>query len=257
MPRTFDEMAAACEKLKAAGITPFEVGAKDGWTVSNMIWRPGLDYAFPKEWNAKMYAGEASYKDYGYDIFPFLDLVLANCNEKPLDVDYMTQLTVMAEGQAAMVLQGPWALTNIKDMAPEMADAFGFFPIPFGNDVSRNKLFVMQELAYVVSAKADLAALDAFLSFMVLGNGKDIFGQGFNVMNPYGIPYAGNSVLSDAQTYVDAGDYLFGFQDNNRSSDFFMVDWTILQDYIAGKLTKDQVLEGMDAAWEEICAKDN
>lgn len=257
VPRTLDAMADACAKLKNVGIVPFAVGAKDGWTVSNQIWRAGLDYAFPKEWNAKMYAGEASFSDYGYDIFPFLDLVLANCNDKPLDTDYMTQLTMMAEGSAAMVCQGPWAYTNIIGMAPEMADAYGYFPLPFSNDESRNVLFTMQEMAYVVSAKADLAAIDEFLSFMVLGNGKEIFGNSFNVMNPYGIQYAGNPILTDVQKYIDEGKYLFDFQDNNRTADFFMVDWTILQDYIAGKLTQQQVLDNMDAAWAEIAAKGN
>jgi hypothetical protein len=59
------------------------------------------------------------------------------------------------------------------------------------------------------------------------------------------------------QKYIDEGKYLFDFQDNNRTADFFMVDWTILQDYIAGKLTQQQVLDNMDAAWAEIAAKGN
>ncbi len=255
VPRTFDEMKVVCEKLKAAGITPFGVGAKDGWTVSNQIWRAGLDYAFPKQWNADRYAGKASFMDYGKDIFPYLDLVLANSNAKVLDTDYMTQVTLVAEGKAAMINQGPWSYSVIKDLSPELTDKIGAFPIPFGNTASRNKMYTQQELAFVVSSKANLEAVDAFFSFMVTGNGKDIFGKGFNVQNPYGIAIAGNPVLTDIQSYIDKGEYMFDFQDNNRSTDFFMVDWTLMQEYIGGKKTQDQVLVAMDKAWDEAQAK--
>jgi len=254
VPRTISEMEEVCAKLKDAGITPFALGAKDGWTVSNQIWRPGLDYAFSKEWHDEFINGNASFKDHGYDIFPFLDLVLANCNEDPLDTDYMTQLAMMAEGEAAMACQGPWAYTNIVDMAPEMEDKFGFFPLTFGDTPEENPMWTMQEMAYVVSANADMEAIDTFLEYMVLGDGKEMFGQGLNVMNPYDIPYAGNSVWDDVEKYMAEG-YVFDYQDNNRPGDFFTVDQTNLQDYIGGKLTQDQVLENMDAAWDEIQAK--
>jgi len=115
-------------------------------------------------------------------------------------------------------------------------------------------MWTMQEMAYVVSANADMEAIDTFLEYMVLGDGKEMFGQGLNVMNPYDIPYAGNSVWDDVEKYMAEG-YVFDYQDNNRPGDFFTVDQTNLQDYIGGKLTQDQVLENMDAAWDEIQAK--
>lgn len=255
-PTTLDEMTEVCKKLQDAGITPFISGAKDGWTVSNQIWRAGLDAFFPKEWVDDMHAGNASFKDYGYGIFDFLDLFIANTQERPLDTDYMTQLALFAEGEGAMLVQGPWGYNNVVEMAPEMADICGAFAIPFHNDAAKNKLFVMQEMAYMVSAEADLEAVDAFFSFMVEDEkGREIFGKELNVMNPFGIENTQDPILSDIAKYVDSGNYVFNAIDNNRSSEFFMVDWTNMQDYMGGKLTQDQVLENMDTAWADMAAK--
>ena len=153
-----------------------------------------------------------------------------------------------------MACQGPWAYTNIIDMAPEMKDKFGFFPLTFNDSAEENPIWIMQEMAYVVSAQADMEAVDTFLEYIVLGDGQELFGQGVNVMNPYDIPYAGNCVWDDVEKYMEEG-YTFDYQDNNRPNDFFTVDSTALQEYIGGTLTQDQVLEKMDAAWVEIQAK--
>ncbi len=256
VPRTLDAMKEACDKLQAAGITPFLSGAKDGWTVSNQVWRAGLDAFFPAEWLDKKYAGEASFKDYGYGIFDFLDLYIANTQDKPLDTDYMTQLTLFAEGEGAMIAQGPWAYNNVIDMAPEMADAYGAFPIPFHNEEENNPMFVMQEMAYMVSADANMDAVDAWFSFIVEDpEGREIFGKQLNVMNPYGIENTMDPILSDIDTYVSAGNYVFDTIDNNRAEEFFMIDWTNIQEYMGGTLTQDQMLENMDKAWDDIVAK--
>jgi raffinose/stachyose/melibiose transport system substrate-binding protein len=222
-----------------------------------MIWRPSLDIAFPKEWNANMYAEKASFTDHGMDMFPFLDLVLANCQPKPLDTDYSTQLMLFGTGKAAMTALGPWAHDNVVEtIDAARKDKMGFFPAPVTNDAAKNKLVVAQGWSFVISAKADPKLINAWFDFWVSDPvGKEVFAT-FNVyISPYGVKTKENSVIADLKQYIDKGEWLFEFQDNNRSPEWFMTDWVAMLDYVAGKFNKEQTLKNMDKSWKDIVSK--
>lgn len=252
VPRTLDEMKSAVDKLNSAGITPFVAGAKDGWTLGNMIWRPALDAFFPREWNERLQENDASFHEYGMGIFDFLDLYLANTQERMLDTDYMTQLALFADGEGAMIIQGPWAINNMIEMVPEIDGITGAFPIPFTNDEEKNDMFVMQELAFLVSSESDLETVDAFFDFMINGKGRQIYSEDFALINPFGIDFEANNVVSDIMSYINNGDYIYNYQDNNMPSGYFMVNSSTMQEYAGGRLSKEEVLDKMDEAWTEL-----
>ncbi|MDC7235850.1 MAG: extracellular solute-binding protein [Spirochaetales bacterium] len=256
VPRTLDEMTAACEKLKAAGITPFIAGAKDGWTMGNQIWKPGLDAVFPYEWNAKRQANEASFHDYGMGMFDFIDLYIANTQSRPLDADYTTQMALFAEGDGAMICQGLWVYNSIISMNPDMESKMGFMPIPFTNDKTKNNLYTQQELAWLISASSDIDAVDTFFDFMINSpEGREIFSRDFAVINPYGIGFEPNPVTADALSYIEAGEYMFNHHENSFPAEFFMVHSSSMQEYMGGTITKEAILDRMDAKWLEAMSK--
>ncbi len=260
-PTTLSAVTDAVEKLNAAGIQPFALGAKDGWTISNCFWRPGLDYAFPAEWNAEMNAGEASFTDYGYELFPLMDLVFANADgEDLLDVDSATAYTQFGTGEAAMIVQGPWAMDYVvQNIDPEFESKVDSCPIPWGDDIEANKQFLMQRTGFVFSADANLDLANAFLDFWA----NDPEGQ--EIMAPYlvsatyyeNLPVSDDPISVNMQEELAAGHTIFDFQDNNRSSEWFMTDWTLLQEYAAGRMTQDEVLQAMDDAMVEFATIDS
>ncbi len=255
-PTTLSAVTDAVEKLNAAGIQPFALGAKDGWTISNCFWRPGLDYAFPVEWNAELNAGEATFTEYGPELFPLMDLVFANADgEDLLDVDSATAYTQFGTGEAAMIVQGPWAMDYVvQNIDPEFESKVDSCPIPWGDDIEANKQFLMQRTGFIFSADANLELANAFLDFWA----NDPEGQ--EIMSPYlvsatyyeNLPVSDDPISVNMQEELAADHTVFDFQDNNRSSEWFMTDWTLLQEYAAGRLTQDELLQAMDDAAAEI-----
>lgn len=61
-PKTWDEFLVACEKLKAAGITPIVVGGRDSWTLA--AWFDYLDFRINGyDFHMKLMKGEIPYTD--------------------------------------------------------------------------------------------------------------------------------------------------------------------------------------------------
>jgi multiple sugar transport system substrate-binding protein len=128
-PRTWDEFLADCKKLKAAGIAPIAVPAKDSWTLA--AWFDYLDlringYAFHEQ----LMAGDVAYTDprvrkvYAawktlIDDKYFVDNALS------YDVDSVSPLLV--NGQAAMMLMGTFFAAGLPEAT---RDKMGYFRFP-------------------------------------------------------------------------------------------------------------------------------
>jgi multiple sugar transport system substrate-binding protein len=128
-PKTWDEFLADCKKLKAAGIAPIAVPAKDSWTLA--AWFDYLDlringYAFHEQ----LMAGEIPYTDARVrkvyatwktliDDKYFVDNALS------YDVDSVSPLLV--NGQAAMMLMGTFFAAGLPEAT---RDKMGYFRFP-------------------------------------------------------------------------------------------------------------------------------
>jgi multiple sugar transport system substrate-binding protein len=128
-PKTWDEFLADCKKLKAAGIAPIAVPAKDSWTLA--AWFDYLDlringYAFHEQ----LMAGEVAYTDprvrkvYAtwktlIDDRYFVDSALS------YDVDSVSPLLV--NGQASMMLMGTFFSAGLP---ASTRDKMGYFRFP-------------------------------------------------------------------------------------------------------------------------------
>lgn len=114
IPTTLSEMEEVCQKLKDAGITPFAVGLKDSWTMNQTFSLIHGEIMDAYEFTDAMNRGEASFTDAELDgAFDFLDLMVANCNDKPSDSDYSNMCTLFAQGECAMMVCGMWGMTSI------------------------------------------------------------------------------------------------------------------------------------------------
>ncbi|WP_175884983.1 extracellular solute-binding protein [Burkholderia sp. BCC0044] len=128
-PADWPQFLDACRKLKAAGIAPIAVAARDAWTLA--AWFDYLDlringYAF----HQKLMAGDVAYTDprvravYAawkklIDDKYFIDNALS------YDVDSLSPLIV--NGQAAMTLMGTWYSAGLLSAA---RNPIGFFRFP-------------------------------------------------------------------------------------------------------------------------------
>ncbi len=157
IPKTWDDLIAVSDKLKEEGVTPFYGTFKDDWTVG----QGWFDYTVGGSIDVIEFFD--ALKAEGTDVGP--DSAVSFQKDFAEPMDKMTQLIkdytnadadsrsygdgnlAMAQGKAAMYLQGPWAFNEIAKTSPDLE--LGTFPLPMTDD----------EDDLAVRANIDLAAL--------------------------------------------------------------------------------------------------
>ncbi|MFD1956596.1 extracellular solute-binding protein [Paenibacillus thailandensis] len=133
IPRTWDELLAAADRIKAAGYTPFGLAAKDGW-VSGMLWNTVMERNVGIDALNKVVTGEAKWTDAAF-VEGFRDYAeLANrgyFTEGALELPYSDQGAQLLTGKAAMVFTGTWDVSRFTgEEAGQLQGRIGYFAFP-------------------------------------------------------------------------------------------------------------------------------
>ncbi len=133
-PTTWDELFAAAEKLKAAGITPFVYGT--GGQALGGGFYPWYDVSYlmmewsPQDWK-KLYTGELAWTDPA--VKAQFQKWVSLFQKGYTNQDVLTNSDSIAQfeaGKAAMTLEGTW---QIAEFQQKMGDNVGVFLPPFVN----------------------------------------------------------------------------------------------------------------------------
>ncbi|WP_240674882.1 ABC transporter substrate-binding protein [Cellulomonas endophytica] len=133
-PATWDELVAAAQTLKDAGVVPFAASGEQGWPITRLI----SGYLFRDlgpDALQKVADGEAELTDPEYVAAAqaVADLGAAGFfSEGVGSIDYDTAFNQFTSGDAGMFYMGSWALSTFADPEanPIGADAVGFMPFP-------------------------------------------------------------------------------------------------------------------------------
>lgn len=154
-PTTWEELLAICDKLKAAGITPFSVGNKDLWVAGN--------------WFAHVYSriiGEKMYHEIMTLQTPMNSPELVEAMKIVVDLKKKGYVnasansiadnegyTLFFKGEAAMLPIGSWIVGTQKDEAPaKKMDFFNIPPISGGKGDQSSVIGVT--VGYVINGKS-------------------------------------------------------------------------------------------------------
>jgi raffinose/stachyose/melibiose transport system substrate-binding protein len=133
VPKTWDELLAACDKIRAAGVDPIVITAKDNWTIGMWIveMMPIVVQDKPTIWS-DLNTGKVKYES-----IPAFTEALRKmkqivdkgyANKDFFAATYDMGIDIVATGKGAMTVQGDWAAN---DMVKKYPDAqIGMFPLP-------------------------------------------------------------------------------------------------------------------------------
>ncbi|MEG0271087.1 MAG: extracellular solute-binding protein [Clostridia bacterium] len=154
VPTTIDELYAVCEKLKAAGVTPFTFPDKDVWTVRQFCDRASVTMlADPVGLFEKIGAGETTAQDSAELRLMAETIVKLRTygQEDNLGTGYEQSIADFANGKAAMFFSGTFAYPEIVKNNPALAFAMFRYP-DFGTDAVTDRLGINVDTAFSISA---------------------------------------------------------------------------------------------------------
>jgi raffinose/stachyose/melibiose transport system substrate-binding protein len=255
IPRTFDELIAAGKKIKEAGKTPFALGWKDAWTLAMWLARdlPSNTALVENQpdFFAKLETGAAKFVDNPATrtMIQHANQIFNLGNKDQLGVDYNGVVDLFAKGDVGMMYMGTWPLADIQKKNPELYETgIGYFPYPFSNDPSLNKLEFNPDASLAIgsNSKNKDAALK-FVTFMASKEGGDSWVKNINSLSYVkGASADIAPAVTELQPYFDNGE-VYDSQLYIKST----IDWTNqfvqnLQKFFFNKATEDEIIAEMD-----------
>lgn len=162
-PTTYDELIAACDALKTAGVTPIEFGGTVNWHVMRLLdslieTRCGADVARTLVTDKTGWDTEVGVTEAFTELKTWADNYF---NSGYMSISNDDSSLLFWNGQAAMALEGTWFDAQCVDNGMDPQEV-GIFPFPTGT----GRLYGFGEGFYINAntQKADLAA--SFLDFV-------------------------------------------------------------------------------------------
>ncbi|NIK79461.1 raffinose/stachyose/melibiose transport system substrate-binding protein [Paenibacillus castaneae] len=259
LPKTYSQLEAAAKKLKDAGITPFANAYQEWWLIGNQ----GINPAFAQQPDVDAFiAGlnDGSVQMTGNEKFAqwakLLKLTVDYGNKNPLTTDYNTQVSIFANGEAAMMQEGNWAQVQIDSITPNMN--IGVLPMPLGEDAEANdKLNVGIPANLVINKDSDVKEeAKIFLNWLVSSDiGKEYIVKKFKFIPALttitATPEDMGPIGTEVYNYVQANKVL-GLQSSKYPDGVTQEFANVMQQYIAGKIDETAWQSGMQAAWDKL-----
>ncbi|GKX30344.1 hypothetical protein SH1V18_28240 [Vallitalea longa] len=164
--RTWKDFEGDLAKIKEskADVVPLFMAGKDSWTLGHLIEfvAHGVikqTYGVTESKKAFL-ANDDSKLQFGAEGGPmdsFASVILSGKDKKLFNDDFLTatydnQVEMFANGEAAIISQGMWALSNIIEKNPDMAEKIGFMPYPAITDSTEPVILSAEDSAYAITA---------------------------------------------------------------------------------------------------------
>lgn len=175
VPTTFSELVEACEKLQAAGVTPFELTFKDAWTILP-AWNSMAPVMQPENFYVDKKEGKSTFEGTHEAILENYLTLVQYAQKDYMGTSYDDGNKKFAAGEVAMMINGSWAITEIKKANAEVnVDQFKF---PATDDAEKNKVTSgVDVLLGVTTSCGDEEGAKDFINFMVQKENAQIYAE--------------------------------------------------------------------------------
>lgn len=259
LPKTYTDLEAAAKKLKDAGITPFANAYQEWWLIGNQ----GISVAFAQQNDVDGFIkglNEGTESIVGNEKFAnwarLMQLTVDYGNKNPLTTDYNTQVTMFANGEAAMMQEGNWAQVMIDGINPELN--IGVLPMPLSDDPAESDKLTIGIPANLVINKDSDSKEEAkiFLNWLVTSDiGKEYIVKKFKFIPALSTIQATPEDMGDIGTelwnYIEEGK-IYALQSSKFPDGVAQEFGSVIQQYIAGKSDVNGWMTNMQAAWDKL-----
>ena len=178
-PTTWDELYAACDKLKAIGVTPMTYGT--GLQALNAGFYPYYDLSYMmmmyslEDWK-KLYNGEIPWTDPKIvaQLTKWADLKTKGCTNEDVLANNES-VSQFESGKAAMTLEGSWGFGEFND---KLGDKVGVFTPPFNDTATKGVVEFPGNGFGVTSYSQNKQEAANFLAWMATPEAQKIIADG-------------------------------------------------------------------------------
>ncbi|MBU9742622.1 extracellular solute-binding protein [Lachnospiraceae bacterium ASD3451] len=253
-PTTLSELDHVIEVLEKNKITPFALGFKDSWTIKPItlvVVSPAI-YAKQDDWNELKTSGQSSFADTPEwkTTFDILKKVYDHGNTKTaFDTDYNGACNMIAQGEAAMMVQGLWALEPIKSINSDIN--LGMMAMPVSENPEDTKLFQFPDFGLSISANTkNPEECKLFLEYLTRQDTASLWCSSsmlFSAIKNVSVDF--DPLAADVNAYIDSG--MICTQADRGWPTAFQTEYEAsLSEYILGHDSLENILARLDTAWD-------
>jgi raffinose/stachyose/melibiose transport system substrate-binding protein len=260
VPETWSQFVDVCTALKRAGITPIYATDRDTWT----LWQGLFDYSVgslvdPGAFFRRM-------KQLGTDVGPDSEVSFQKTLAVPMERaktvssffnpdhavrSYADGNLAFGKGQAAMYLQGPWALSQIALIDEHLE--VGTFALPVSEDPADRKARVNIDLGlYIPTATAHREEAEQLVEFLMQPDVIDAYNQdNLAYSTRKNAPQQDDERVAGLQPYVDSAAFYQGtgtFVPTSIPLGNYLQTATRTGDF-------DSMLRQLDADWRRLAGR--
>lgn len=254
LPKTLDELEQACEKLQAAGITPFALAAKEGWVLGQLSTHFMMDKKLDADGVVNgMDDGSLTYQTLPNfnNLYRFLDLAVTYGPDKPLEIDWETSENMLANNQAAIISMGDWCQSVLDSFNPDAN--VGFLPCPVSDNPDDATLLSSCNWTYIVNKDSkNLELAKEYAEYILTSE----MGQYWMCDGVGAVPAVitdrevKGTLANDAKVYVENGK-TNGWIHTKAPSGYTKTVGAYMQAYMTGDMSADEVTQEFQNFWNQ------
>lgn len=253
-PTTFPEVLKLCAAAHDHGKVAYALGNQDQWVTQliNYALTSTLVYGPDPDFVKKQLAGKATFADSGWakSFKEYQQMSDSGCFEKdPLTTGYAATQQMVAAGKAYGLVNGNWALADVKTAGPNNTYEMDAFPAT--DNASDTRMPVAAGSGLGVNARSkNLATAIAYVDFAMSPEGMAI-----SIPQTGGLPSYDVSTVKIDPTFQVVADYLkegkgTPFPDQGWPNSKVQAEHlTGVQAIFAGSATASEVLQKMQTAF--------
>lgn len=258
VPTTLSEFDNVVKTLRENNVVPFALGFKDAWTIkiaSVCAFSPAV-YGRNLAWDTLKNEGKATFAgtpEWAQSFELLRKIYESGDTQTAFDTDYNGACAQLANGEAAMMAQGLWAVEAVRSVNPDAN--IGMMAMPVSEDPAETKLHQFPDFGLSISSQsAHIAEAELFLSFLTQKDVAELWcntAKLFSAVKDVSVDF--DPVAKDVTAYIDAG-MVCPQADRGWPTAFHADFESAIGGYLLNKLTVEDAMKQLDTAWDAAYA---